>query len=73
MSTKLIHLKEWREKLRLAEARLTTQELKMQRQIEQLVDVLDELQGRMDDLERRQLQLVRILNELVNRLEETDS
>lgn len=72
MSTKLIHLKEWREKLRLSEARLTTQELRMQRQMEQLLDVIDELQSRVEDLERRQLQLVRALNELLTRLEDTD-
>lgn len=69
MSTKLIHLKEWREKLRLETKRLSTEETRVKRQMEQLLDVIDELQGRVEDLERRQLQVVRALNELLSRLE----
>lgn len=47
-------------------------EREMDQKMERLLEVIDELQARVQDLEQRQLQLVRILNELLNRLEQTD-
>jgi hypothetical protein len=41
----------------------------MEKQLEQLLEVIDELDARVQDLELRQLQLVRALNELLSRLE----
>jgi hypothetical protein len=42
----------------------------MDRQLERLVEVLDDLDERIEVLEARQLQLVRALNELLARLEQ---
>ena len=73
MSTKLIHLNERKRRLRqeIEQSRSPT-EKKMDNKLDRLVEVLDDLHGRVDELEQRQLQLVRILNELITRLENLD-
>lgn len=44
----------------------------MEAKLQKLVDILDDLQDRMDKIETRQLQLVRAISELVSRLEVKD-
>ena len=62
--SKIVSLTDWRKRRQPA----TNQE--MERQIEQLVKIVDELQARVIELEIRQLQLVRALTELLSRMEE---
>jgi prefoldin subunit 5 len=44
----------------------------MDRKLERLIEVLDDMDARIQDLEQRQLQIVRALNELLTRLEQTE-
>jgi hypothetical protein len=44
----------------------------MENKLERLLIIIDDLQGRVDILETRQLQLVRALNELLSRVESSD-
>jgi hypothetical protein len=44
----------------------------MEDKLERLLIIIDDLQGRVDILETRQLQLVRALNELLSRVESSD-
>jgi len=62
--SKIVSITDWRKRKQPA----TNQE--MERQIEQLVKIVDELQARVIELEIRQLQLVRALTELLSRMEE---
>lgn len=68
--SRIISLTERKRKLRQEiESVRSPGDRKMERQMEQLLEVIDELQARVQELELRQLQLVRALNELLSRLE----
>jgi chromosome segregation ATPase len=69
----IISLKERRRKLRKEmESLRSPAEKDMSRQIELLVETIDDLRDRVETLEARQLQLVRALNELLRRVETDD-
>ncbi len=61
---KLIRLQDRRNK-----PKRSTEERSVDSRFERIVDVIDELQERIEVLEDRQLKLVRALNELLSRLE----
>jgi hypothetical protein len=61
---KLIRLQDRRNK-----PKRSTEERSVDSRFERIVDVIDELQERIEVLEERQLKLVRALNELLSRLE----
>ena len=66
-------LSERRSRLRRElEANLSPAEKLMENKLERLLIIIDDLQGRVDILETRQLQLVRALNELLSRVESSD-
>lgn len=68
---KIISLAERKRQLRQEmEANRSPREQGMDRQIQRLVEALDDLDERLELLEARQLQLVRALNELLTRLEQ---
>ncbi len=68
--SRIISLAERKKKLRQEiDSFRSPSDKKMERQLEQLLEVIDELDARVQDLELRQLQLVRALNELLSRLE----
>lgn len=70
---RIISLTERRKKLRREiDSLLSPSERQMDSKLELLLDTIDDLRGRVDELEFRQLQLVRLLNELVTRLESLD-
>jgi hypothetical protein len=67
---RIVSLTERRKKLRRElESQLSPSERLMETRLELLLDTIDDLRGRVDELEARQLQLVRALNELLTRLE----
>lgn len=69
----LIHLHERRRKLRQEiDSQRSPAERSMDRKLERLIEVLDDMDARIQDLEQRQLQIVRALNELLTRLEQTE-
>ncbi len=69
----IIHLRDRKRKLRKEmEALRSPAEKDMSRQIELLVETIDDLRDRVETLEARQLQLVRALNELLRRVETDD-
>lgn len=65
--TKLIHLKEAKALLK----KKADSSKEVERKIEKLVEIIDELQEKVEILEARQLQLLRVVQELLARLEET--
>ena len=73
MTTRIVSLSERRSRLRRElEANLSPAEKLMENKLERLLIIIDDLQGRVDILETRQLQLVRALNELLSRVESSD-
>lgn len=73
MTTRIVSLSERRTRLRRElEANLSPTEKLMENKLERLLIIIDDLQGRVDVLEARQLQLVRALNELLARVETVD-
>lgn len=62
--TKLIRLRDY-----AGRPRKSSEEIRMDSKFEQVLAVIDELEGRIETLEDRQLKLVRALNELLSRLE----
>lgn len=71
--TRIVSLSERRSRLRRElEANLSPTERLMENKLERLLIIIDDLQGRIEVLETRQLQLVRILNELLSRVESVD-
>lgn len=64
MDMKLIRLQEWKK-----QRRRSPEERLMDYKLEQLIDIIDSLEERIQSLEDRQLKLVRALNELLSRLE----
>lgn len=68
--SRIISLAERKRKLRQEiESLRSPTERAMDNKLDKLVEALDDLQDRMQELELRQAQLVRLLNELVARLE----
>ena len=68
--SRIISLAERKRKLRQEiESLRSPTERAMDNKLDKLVEALDDLQDRMQELELRQAQLVRLLNELVSRLE----
>lgn len=71
--SRIISLAERKRKLRQEiESLRSPTERAMDNKLDKLVEALDDLQDRMQELELRQAQLVRLLNELVARLETDD-
>lgn len=61
---KLIRLQDRRNRVKKSQ-----EERDVDNKLERLLDIIDELNGRVEVLEERQLKLVRALNELLSRLE----
>lgn len=58
MTTKMIQLREWQQKN------------KLDRKLEKIIDVIDDLDYRITLIESRQLKLLEALNELLDRIEQ---
>ena len=68
--SRIISLAERKRKLRQEiESFRSPSDKRMEKQLEQVLELVDELDARVQELELRQLQLVRALNELLSRLE----